>query len=163
AQPPAVAGAEPGRDVVEILHRPDVDPQFRHRDDEVRAPEPEPGEDKDAPAPVRDRLAHQVLAGDAEMDVAGGKLAGDLSRGGDGARARAAPDAAAAIAARVALLHAEARADEKRLGILHHAALGGQRENERAHRPASGSWSRRMVKPTPGVGPRAPSISSRRS
>ena len=41
AQPPAVARAETGGDVVEVLHRPDVDPELRHRDDHVGAAEAE--------------------------------------------------------------------------------------------------------------------------
>ena len=106
----------------------------------------------------RDRLADQVLAGDAEMHRAlrelrgdvGGREIGDLD-------ARQAGDRAA-IVARAARLHElQAGAREERLGVLLQPALRRHRENERrAHAlavPISVRGARSSTaKPTAGIG-----------
>ncbi len=107
-----------------------------HGHHDVGAAEAKPGEKRDLRFPVGDCLVHEVLAGDAEMRVSGGKLARNLSGGEeddlDVALDFIGADDTAAIAARVALLDMQAGAREQRLGILHEPALGGKRQDERA-------------------------------
>ena len=152
-------------DVVEILHRPDVDPELRHRDDDIGVAEAERREQRDPASASATRLAQQVLAGDAEMHVPGGELARDL--GGGEERDLDAVDAgeAAAILPPAALLDGQAGAREQRLGLLLQAALGGERQDERAaHAPCpAAARSSRMVKPTAGIGLSAPSMCISRS
>ena len=73
--------AEIGGDVVEIGHGLDVEPDVGNGHHHVGMAEAEPRHDLGAAFPVRQRLAHQVLAGDAEVHRAGADLARDL-RGG---------------------------------------------------------------------------------
>ena len=62
-----VLEAERGRDVVEIGHAAHVDPGLRHRDHDIGVAEAEPVDQHDMLVGIGDLLAHQVLAGDAEM------------------------------------------------------------------------------------------------
>ena len=62
-------------------------------------PKPRRAHDLDARVRVGQRLAHQVLAGDAEIDAAGADLAGDLGRGEEGDLDVVAPGEPAAIVA----------------------------------------------------------------
>ena len=80
---------ERGGDVVEIGHAAHVDPGLRHRDHDIGEAEAEPFDQHHAPVGIGDHLAHQVLAGDAEMHRAlpelrrdfGGRKIGDLDAG----------------------------------------------------------------------------------
>ena len=72
--------AEAGGDVVEIGHGADVDPGLRHRDHDIGVAEAEPVDHEHALVGIGDGLAHQILAGDAEMHRAARKLRGDLAR-----------------------------------------------------------------------------------
>ena len=62
-----VLEAEGGGDVVEIGHAAHVDPGLRHGDDDIGEAEAEPVDQHHLPVGIGDHLAHQVLAGDAEM------------------------------------------------------------------------------------------------
>ena len=124
--------AERGRDIVEIGHGVHVDPGLRHRHHHIGVAEAERVDEHDLAVGIRDHLAHQVLAGDAEMDGAlrqklrdlGGRDEGDLDAGqvGDGA----------AIVARAARLdEIEPGAREERLGVGLQPPLGRHRDDER--------------------------------
>ena len=63
----AAAGAKIGRDLVEIGHGAHVDPGLRHRHDDVGVAEAKRRQHLDRLVRIRDLLADQVLAGDAEM------------------------------------------------------------------------------------------------
>ena len=85
--------------------RAHVDPGLRRGDDDIGAAEAERRQQRKALVGVGDLLAHEVLAGDAEMRRAGGELADDL-----GGREKGHFDAGqigdrAAIVARAAPLH----------------------------------------------------------
>ena len=67
-------------DVLQVGHRLDIDPAIRHRDDHVGAAEAERAQELDGAVGVGERLADQVLAGDAEMHAAGLELVHDLRR-----------------------------------------------------------------------------------
>ena len=73
-----VAVTERGRDVVEIGHAAHVDPGLRHRDHDVGGAKAEAIDHDDTLCEVRDHLAQQVLAGDAEVHRALRELASDL-------------------------------------------------------------------------------------
>ena len=142
--------------------RAHVDPGLRHRDHDIGLAEAERLEQHDARVGVRDHLAHQVLAGDAEMDRARRELRGDF--GGRQIRDLDAVEAGdrAAIIARAARLDesSPARA-KKRFGVLLQPALGRHREDEAARScarlPRSASRSSQTAKPTAGIGAAAPS------
>ncbi len=129
---------EGGGDVVEIGHGANVDPGLRHRDHDIGETEAEPFDQHHAPVGVRDHLAHQILAGDAEMDGAGRELAGDF-----GGRQISDLDAVetgdgAAIVARAARLdQRKPRAREESFRIFLQAALGGNGEDQRRAHGAS--------------------------
>ena len=53
-----------------IGHGAHVDPGLRHRDDDIGKAEAEAFDQHDALVGVGDHLAHQILAGDAEVDGA---------------------------------------------------------------------------------------------
>ena len=72
--------AEAGGDVVEVGHGADIDPRPRHRDHDIGVAEAERVDHEHALVGMDDALAHQVLAGDAEMHCAARKLRGDLAR-----------------------------------------------------------------------------------
>jgi hypothetical protein len=159
-----VAQPERGCDVVEVGHGTHIDPRLRHRDHHVGEAEAELGEEHHALVRVGHALAHQVLAGDAEMGRALRELRGDFRRrqirdlGAVETRDRA------AIVARAARLHElQPRGAEQLLGLLLQAALGGHGENERAAHakpPMAESRSIHTAKPTAGIGVVLPSLVS---
>ena len=111
-----VAQAEGRRHVVEIGHAAHVDPGLRHRDRDIGMAEAEPADQHDARGEVVDHLAHQVLAGDAEMHGALRELLGDL--GGREKRdldVRKLGDGAAVVARAARLDERQAGAGEERL------------------------------------------------
>ena len=71
---------EGGGDVVEIGHAAHVDPGLRHGDGDIGEAEAEPVDEHDPPVGIGDQLAHQVFAGDAEMQRALPKLRRDFRR-----------------------------------------------------------------------------------
>ena len=79
----------------------------------------EPGHHDDAPIRLRDHLAHQIFAGDAEMGGALAELLGDLG-GGQISHFDAveACDGAAIVAGAARLDEIEAGAGEKAFGVL---------------------------------------------
>ena len=131
--PHPLAPARPiGRgDVLEIGHRAHVDPGLRRGDDHVGLAEAERRDQLEPGVGVQNLLAHQILAGDAEMGGAGGELADDL--GGrkkgdlDPGQAR---DRAAVVARAPPLRQLEAGAGEKGRGVFLQPPLGGHGENE---------------------------------
>ena len=129
--PLAAPGAIGGGDVLEIGHGAHVDPGLRRGDDDIGAAEAERRQQLEPRIGVGDLLAHQILAGDAEMGGAGGELADDL-----GGRKKGDLDAGqtgdgAAIVARAAPLHEfETGAGEKGRGVFLQPALRGDRQNE---------------------------------
>ena len=70
--------AESGGDVVDVGHGAHVDPGLRHRDHDIGKAKAEALDQHHALVGVGDHLAHQILAGDAEMHGAGASCAGDL-------------------------------------------------------------------------------------
>ena len=88
---------------------------------------------------VRDHLAHQILAGHAEVHGAGRELAGDFGRRQIGDFDAVKPGDGAAIVARAARLdQSEAGAREERFRVFLQAALGRNGEYQwRAHDAAS--------------------------
>ena len=63
----AAPGAMVRRDILEVGHRSHVDPGLRRGDDDIGAAEAERRQQREALVGVGDLLAHEVLAGDAEM------------------------------------------------------------------------------------------------
>ena len=127
-----VLEAERGRDIVEIGHAVHVDPGLRHRHHHIGVAEAEPVDQNDMLVGIGDLLAHQVLAGHAEMhralrqqvDDLGGREIGHLDAGQVGDRA-----AIVALAARLDELEPGAR--EEGLGVFLQPALGRHRDDER--------------------------------
>ena len=70
------------RHVFEISHVAHVDPRLRRGDDDIGVAEAELREQDDLAVGLR--LAHQILAGDAEMGGAGGEVLDDLGRRQEG-------------------------------------------------------------------------------
>ena len=96
--------AERGADVVEVGHGAHVDPGLRHRHHHVGEAEAEPFDQHHFAVGVRDHLAHQVFAGDAEMHGAGRELRGDFGGRQIGDLDAVEPGDGAAIVARAARL-----------------------------------------------------------
>ena len=156
-----VAQAERGRDVVEIGHAAHVDPGLRHRDHDIGEAEAEPFDHHHALVHVGDRLAQQILAGDAEMDRAlrqrvgdlAGRQIGDLDAGQVG-------DRAAIVAGAARLDQLQAGAGEERLGVFLQPALGRHGDDSGALMtapPPPATRSIHTAKPTAGIGAFAPS------
>ena len=122
--PPVMLGTESGGDVIEISHGADVDPGLRHGDHHIGAAEPEAVDQQDALVGVGNGFAHQVFAGDAEMDHAARQLPGDLARREIRDLDTVEPGDGAAIVARTArLCQCKSGAGEESLGVLLQAAL----------------------------------------
>ena len=95
-------------------------------------PKPSPVMHDDAPVRLRDHLAHQILAGDAEMHRALAELRGDFGGGQIGdLDAVEACDGAAIVAGAARLDEFEAGAGEEAFGVLLQPALRRHGENER--------------------------------
>ena len=162
-----VLEAERGRDIVEIGHAVHVDPGLRHRHHHIGMAEAERVDEHDVPIGVRDHLAHEILAGDAEMhralrqqlDDLGGREIGDLD-------ARQVGDRAAIVARAARLDEFEAGAREERFRVLVQPALGRHGDDERRAHDAPRSAASRSIqtaKPTAGIGLALPSRVSRPS
>ena len=161
-----MAGAKIGRDLVEIGHAAHVDPGLRHGDDHVGMAEAERGQHLHRLVRIRDLLAHQVLAGDAEMRRAAGQLADDLGGREEGdLDVGHAGERAAIIAGAAGLGEDEAGAGEERGGVLLQAPLGGNGQDERriGHQGLPTMRSSQKEQPTAGIGASAPRCSSSRS
>ena len=163
--------AERGRHVVEIRHGAHIDPRLRHRDHHVGFAEAEPVEEDDARFSVGDRLAQEVLAGDAEMDRAARQLGGDLAcrQIGDLDIIKRA-DGAAIVPRTAWLCQRKSGTREKGFRVFLQAAFGRNGENEwrrhgalRFKPPVTGSRlsllrvSTQTENPTAGIGFGAPS------
>ena len=155
-------GAKAGGDVVEIGHGADIDPGLRHCDHHIGIAEAERVDQQDAPLGVSDALAHQVLAGDAEMRGAARQIGCDLACRQIRDLDIVEPvDGAAIVAGAARFGQTEAGAGEERLGVFLQAALGRHRQNEwRRHaalplRPLRASTH--TEKPTAGMGSAEPS------
>ena len=106
---------------------------FRRRDHDIGVPEAERAQKLEPQLGVRHFLAHQILAGDAEMRGPRGELADDLGRRDIGDLDPRQPGDGAAIVARASPLHEfEPGASEESVGRLLQSPLGGNREDERA-------------------------------
>ena len=128
----AVVMAEGGGDVVDVGHGAHVDPGLRHRHHDVGIAEAEALDQHHALVGVRHLLAHQVFAGDAEMDGALRELAGDF--GGRQIRdldAVEAGDGAAIVARAARLDQREPGAREESFGVFLQPALGRHGEHQR--------------------------------
>ena len=158
---PVVPQAERGGDVVEIRHAAHVDPRLRHRDRDVSLAEAELRQQHDARFGVRDHLAHEVFAGDAEMRGALGELHRDLRSGQIGDfHAGDLAERAAILAPAARLDELEAGAAKERPRVLLQPPLGRNREHEgAAHALAPIACSRPIhtAKPTAGIAFSAPS------
>ena len=112
------------------------------------------------------RLAHQILAGDAEMGGAGGEVLDDFGRRqkGDFDIFDARQDAAI-VAGAASRRHGQAGAGEKGVGVFLQPALGrnGQNEFARSSHCAPFSRSIQIAAPTAGMSALAPSVDSSRS
>ena len=152
---------ERGGDIVEVGHAAHVDPGLRHGDDDIGETEAEPVDEHDLPVGVGDHLAHQILAGDAEMDGALRELRGDFRRRQIGdLDAVKSGDGAAVVARSARLDELKPGARKEGLGVLLQAAFRGDGEKKRgAHAapPQAASSSIEAAKPTAGIGSRAPS------
>ena len=123
------------------------------------------GPDADTPTKagpgIGDVFADQVLAGNAEMDVAARKLAGDFrSRQEQHLGVVDTLDAPAIITHTARAGEHQPRATEERIGVFLQAALGGNGEDQRiTHHapPALKARSIQMAQPTPGTGLGLPS------
>ena len=124
--------AEGGGDVVDVGHGAHVDPGLRHRDHDIGEAEAEAFDQHHALVGVGDLLAHQVLAGDAEMHGAGRELRGDFGgrQIGD-LDAVEAGDGAAIVARAARLDQIEPRAREEGFGVFLQPALGRHGEHQR--------------------------------
>ena len=159
-EPATVTLAEVGGDIVQIGHRIDIQPDFRHRHHHVGAAEAETRHDLGARLPVGPALAQKILAGNAEVDIALAEFAGDFGGREEGHLDVVASGDAGAVFALVAW-----QADRQAGRCQHFQRLLAQpalrRNGERdAHRPASRSASMRSSqteKPTPAIGFCAPS------
>ena len=162
-----VLEAERGRDIVEIGHAVHVDPGLRHCHGDVGVAETQAVDEHHAPIGVGDLLAHEVLAGEAEMhralrqevDDLGGREVGHLDAGKVGDRA-----AIVAHAARLDELEPGAR--EEALRVLLQPALGRHRDHERESHDSPRNAASRSIhtaKPTAEIAPALPSRVSKPS
>ncbi len=162
-----VLEAECGRDIVEVGHVAHVDPGLRHRDHDIGEAEAERIDQHDARIDIGDHLAHQILAGDAEMDRALRQLRRDFRCGQISDLDAVDAGNGAAIIARAARLDEfEPRAREEGFGVLLQPAFRRHGEDERrAHGapPHAASRSIQAAKPTAGIGSAAPSRVSKPS
>ena len=161
--------AEAGSDVVEIGHGADVDPGLRDCDHHIGVAKAELVDQKHALVGVGDGLAHQVLAGDAEMNCAARKLRSDFACGKIGdLDIVVAHHRAAILAGATRFGERKPGMGEKPFGVFLQAPLRGDRKNERrAHgllpplaAGARAIWvtvSTHTEKPTAGIGVAAPS------
>ena len=123
--------SQPG-DVVEIGHGPHIDPGLRHGDDDIGVAEAERGQHLDSGIGIRDLLAHQILAGDAEMGGARGELRDDLGGREKGdLRPLDAGDGATIVTLAARLDEFQPSAAEEGGRVLLQPALGGHGENQR--------------------------------
>src|SRR5690606_37144530 len=78
AQPAAVAGAEVGGDIGQIVREGDVDPGIGHGDDDIGSAETGLAGNGDAGRAGFAGLVDQIEAGNAQIDGAANEFAGDL-------------------------------------------------------------------------------------
>ena len=168
AHPLAPPGAEGGGHVFKVGHGAHVDPGLRHSHNHVGVAKTQRREQRHVVFGIGKAFAHKVLAGDAKVRGAGGKLLHDLGGRQEGHFNAGDFAQHAAIIACAAPLHkVEARAGEKRERVLLQASLGGDGQHQRrgfaglAHSaaPAFGSIRRshQMAAPTAGISAPAPS------
>ena len=166
--PFAAPGAIRRSDVVQIGHGAHVDPGLGRGDHDIGVAEAERAQKLEPRLDVGHFLAHQILAGDAEMRGSSGKLADDLGRRDIGDLDARQPGDGAAIVARSPPLHEfEPGAGEESLGCLLQSPLGRNSENERPFSAIAGmgghqrsppfmSRSRVIAAPTAGMSSFAP-------
>ena len=161
----AAARVEGGGDILEVRHRPHVDPGLRYGDDDIGVAEAERRQQFQLAICGLDLLADEVLAGDPHVDLSGGKQADDL--GGRDIGDLDAVDAferAAIIAGAAPLRELQPGAGEEGHRVFLQPSLGWDRENEAAHDDASATRrSPQSAAPTAGTSEVAPSAVSRRS
>ena len=164
-----------GGNVLEIDHAAHVDPGARHRHDDIGVAEAERRQQLDPLVGVRNSLAHEILARDAHVNGARGKLRRDLTRREERDLDIVEAFQGAAIIAYAAPAHdVETGAREKCVGIVLQPPLRGHGKDQRRARtvaavhcssPVSGPLRRssQMAAPTAGMSSDAPSKRSRRS
>ena len=147
-----MAGAEFTGDIVEILHRDDVDPRLRHRDHDLAAAEAEREEKRGAGLEAGHRLLDLVAAGDTEMDDPGADLAGDFGRREEGdLDSGHALDAGTVAPVRARLHHFEPGGGEAGVGIGLQPSLGRDRDDQRRTHERAPMRSSQIEKPTAGT------------
>ena len=146
--PVAAPGAIGRGDVVEIGHRAHVDPGLGRGNHDIGVAEAERTQERKPRLDVGNLLAHQVLAGDAEMDLARGELADDLGRRDIGdLDPGQAGDRAAIVAGAAALDKLKAGAGEERRRGLLQSPLGGDGEDERRLSAVAGPGAHQRFSP----------------
>ena len=146
-------------DVLEIGHVAHVDPRLRRRDHDIGAPEAERRQHHELGLDVGDMLAHEILAGHADMRRPRGQLPDDLGRGQEGDLHPVEPRDGAAIIAHAAPLHdLQPRAREIFVGVFLQAPLRGHGNGERHGAASTVSRSSQIAAPTAGVACEAPSL-----
>ena len=156
---PAGAGQEVVRHVGEVGHAVHVEPALRGGDHEVSAAEAQGAQQAHPRLHVVAALAQQVLAGDAQVQLARVKPRGDVG-GGEQAHLGAGQAAErGAIAALAALQRqGEAAVVQPRLALFLEPPLGGERQDEGLHiahaPPPDQARQGRTMQPTDG--PAAP-------
>ena len=152
-------------DVVEIGHGPHVDPGLRHGHHDIGVAEAQRRQHLHGRVGIRDLLAHEVLAGDAEMGGTGGQLRNDLGGREEGhLGAFDARDRASIVALAARLDEFQPGAAEEGGGVLLKPPLGGHGQNERsvvhergiAHAASPVRRSSQIEAPTAGIGAAAP-------
>lgn len=161
-----MALAEIGRHVVEVGHAVDIEPHVRHRHNNIGVTEAKPRDDFGTAFPVGQVLAHQILAGDAEVDAAAADLARNLRGGHEHDLDIGAPADMGMVTA-VVFRQADGKPGPRQYlqRLFLQPPLGGDGQRH-AHARASLSDSTRSShteKPTPGMGWFAPSSVSKRS
>ena len=171
AHTPVVLRTKAGTDIIEIGHRPHIDPGLRHRHHYIGAAKPEAVDQQYALVGIRNAFAHQVLAGDAEMDRPARQLRGDLAcRQISDLDIIERADGAAIVPRATWLCQRKSGTREKGFRVFLQAAFGRNGEHEwrrhgalRFKPPVAGSRlsllraSTQTENPTAGIGLGAPS------
>ena len=160
-----MAGAEIGGHIGQVVHVGDVDPRLGHGHHHIGIAETQFTGDRDAGGAGLARLMNEVEAGDAQVDSAADKLAGDL-RSREEAHGDIGPAVhRAEIGARPAGAgDAHALCGEPVARQLFQAPLGGHGQGNAAHLGHSASRrSTQSAQPEAAMGAVAPSRSRRRS
>ena len=149
----SVTTTEVGGSCVQIVERVHVNPEGRHGNDEVCEAKAHGLEFSDHVRPGRDALAHQVAAGDAQVDAPRLQFARDLS-GAEQHKVHVRPvNMGGIFPVRPAAPHVDAAFSEPVEGLFHQPALGGHAQFQGHARPSRNccTSSGRTTPPTAGI------------